>query len=87
MLDAPPELGPIGVVAYGLPAVASTAFEGWLEQLKQRKAVIDGHGGLRKRELLEMDRLVYSIAEAFRAFRPGPAAGAAAAASRPISGV
>ena len=66
VLDAPPELGPIGVVAHGLPTLASTAFEGRLEQLKQRKAVIDGHGGLRERELRKMERLAGAIAEAFQ---------------------
>jgi AcrR family transcriptional regulator len=66
VLDAPPELGPLAVVAYGLPTLAATAFEGRLEQLKQRKAVIDGNGGLRERELRKMEQLVDAIAEAFR---------------------
>lgn len=66
ILDAPPDLGPIGVVAHGLPTLASTAFEGRLEQLKQRKAVIDGHHGLRERELRKMEQLSDAIAHAFR---------------------
>jgi AcrR family transcriptional regulator len=65
VLDAPPGLGPAGVVAHGLPALAS-AFEGRLDQLKQRKAVIDRHDGLRERELRKMEGLVAAIAEAFR---------------------
>jgi hypothetical protein len=65
VLDAPPHLGPIDIVAQGLPALA-TAFEGRLEQLQQRKAVIDGHDGLRERELRKMERLVDAIAAAFR---------------------
>ena len=66
VLDAPPDLGPIVVVAQGLPTLASTAFEGRLEQLQQRKAIIDGNDGLRERELRKMERLVDAIAEAFR---------------------
>jgi AcrR family transcriptional regulator len=65
VLGAPPGLGPAEVVAHGLPTLAA-AFEGRLEQLKQRKAVIDGHDGLRERELRKMERLVDAIAEAFR---------------------
>jgi AcrR family transcriptional regulator len=64
--DAPPGLGPVEIVASGLPALAATAFEGRLEQLQQRKTVIDGHDGLRERELRKMERLVDAIAEAFR---------------------
>jgi AcrR family transcriptional regulator len=65
VLDAPPELGPLDVVAHGLPVIAS-AFEGRLEQLNQRKAVIDGHDGLRERELRKMEQLIDSIEAAFR---------------------
>jgi AcrR family transcriptional regulator len=66
VLDAPPELSPMQIVARGLPELAATAFEGRLAQLKQRKAVMDGHDGLRERELRKMERLVDAIAEAFR---------------------
>jgi AcrR family transcriptional regulator len=65
VLDAPPGLGPADVVARGLPVLAA-AFEGRLEQLRQRQAVIDGHDGLRERELRKLERLVDAIAEAFR---------------------
>jgi AcrR family transcriptional regulator len=66
VLDAPPHLGPIDIVAQGLPVLASTALEGRLEQLKQRKVVMEGHDGLRERELRKMETLVDAIAEAFR---------------------
>ena len=66
VLDAPPDIGPMDLVAQGLPTLAATAFDGRLEQLKQRKAVIDGNDGLRERELRKMERLVNAIAEAFR---------------------
>jgi AcrR family transcriptional regulator len=65
VLDAPAGLGPIDVVAHGLPVIAA-AFEGRLGQLKQRKAVIAGHDGLRERELSKMEQLTDSIAGAFR---------------------
>jgi AcrR family transcriptional regulator len=63
--SAPSHLGPIEVIAHGLPTLAAT-FEGRLEQVKQRKAVIEGHAGLRERELRKMETLVDAIAEAFR---------------------
>jgi AcrR family transcriptional regulator len=63
---APAGLGPVDVVTRGLPLIAS-AFEGRLGPLKQRKAVIDGHDGLRERELRKMEQLTSAIAEAFRA--------------------
>src|ERR1700712_4592180 len=63
--QAPPDLAPMELVAQGLPMLAA-AFEGRLDQLKQRKAVIDGNDGLRERELRKMERLVDAIVEAFR---------------------
>jgi AcrR family transcriptional regulator len=65
IMEAPRGLGPIDVVAHGLPVIAS-AFEGRLGPLKQRKAVIDSHDGLRERELRKMEQLTGSITEAFR---------------------
>jgi len=65
VLQAPAHLGPIDVVAQGLPTLA-TAFEGRLEQLKLRKAIIDTHDGLRERELRKMEALVDAITNAFR---------------------
>jgi AcrR family transcriptional regulator len=65
VLDAPPELAPLDVVAQGLSTLASAAFEGRLQQLKQRTTVIDGHDGLRERELRKMERLTRAIADAF----------------------
>ncbi len=64
--DAPPHLGPVDVVAHGLPTLAA-AFEGRRAHLKQRKVIIDGHDGLRERELRKMETLVEAIADAFRA--------------------
>lgn len=66
VVDAPAELGPMDVVAHGLPALATTAFDGRIEQIQHRGAVIDGHDGLRERELRQMERLVAAITDAFR---------------------
>jgi AcrR family transcriptional regulator len=63
--DAPPELAPMELVQRGLPMLAST-FEGRLDQLKQRKTIVNSNDGLRERELRKMERLVDAIAEAFR---------------------
>jgi len=65
VLDAPHELTPMELVERGLPMLAS-AFEGRLDQLKQRKAIINSNDGLRERELRKMERLVEAIAAAFR---------------------
>jgi AcrR family transcriptional regulator len=64
--DAPPSLAPMEVVAQGLPALAAAAFEGRRDQIRHRKAVIDGDDGLRERELAKMARVVDAIASAFR---------------------
>jgi AcrR family transcriptional regulator len=66
VIDAPPELGPLEVVAFGLPILAAEAFEGRLEPIKQRKAIMDGNAALRERELRKMEQLVDAIAQAFR---------------------
>jgi hypothetical protein len=62
---ARPDLEPIAVVAQGLPTLAA-AFDGRLDQLQQRRAVIDGNDGFRERELRKMERPVDAIADAFR---------------------
>ena len=65
VLSAPADLPPMALFEQGLPRLAS-AFEGRLDQLKQRKAIINSDDGLRERELRKMERLVDAIAEAFR---------------------
>lgn len=64
--NAPPGLGPIDVVSHGLVELASTAFEGRLDELVRRKSIVDGNDGLRERELRKMETLVGAIADAFR---------------------
>lgn len=56
----------MAVVWRGVPRLASTAFEGRLDQLKLRSTVLEGHDGLRERELRKMETLVDAIAKAFR---------------------
>jgi AcrR family transcriptional regulator len=65
VLGAPPELGPVEVVAHGFPTLAFEAFEGRLGQIKRRKIVMDGNAGLRERELRKMEELVDAIRQAF----------------------
>ena len=66
VLDAPPDLGPVEVMAHGLPTLAASAFDGRLELLTLRRKIIDAHAGLRERELQKMEQLVEAIADAFR---------------------
>lgn len=63
--QAPADLGPLAILAQALPVMAS-AFEGRLEQLKLRKAVMAGNDGLRERELRKMERIVDALAAAYR---------------------
>lgn len=66
VLDAPPELGPMAVVQHALPILAASAFDGRLEQLLRRRAIIEGNHGLRERELRKMRQVTDAIAAAFR---------------------
>ena len=65
--DADPELAPWDVVRGSLADLIAAAFEGRREQLIRRKAVVDGHDGLRERELHKMEAVVDSVTTAFRA--------------------
>jgi AcrR family transcriptional regulator len=65
VLDAPTGLGPADVLIQGLAELASVGFEGRLHELVQRQAIVDGHDGLRERELHKMETLVEAIADAF----------------------
>lgn len=62
--DSPAELTPMQVVAHGLPMMAQV-YLGRRDELRQRRTVIEGHAGLRERELRKMALLTASIAEAF----------------------
>jgi uncharacterized membrane protein affecting hemolysin expression len=64
--DAPVSLGPMMVIAQGLEIVAATRFEGRLEYLRTRRAVIQADEGLRERELRKLSALSEAISQGFR---------------------
>ena len=66
VLDAPPSLEPMTVIAQGLQTVAATRFEGRLEYLRTRRAVIQADEGLRERELRKLSALAEAIQRGFR---------------------
>ena len=66
MADAPTSLGPMGVVAHGLEAVAATRFEGLHGYLKTRRSVIRSEEGLRERELRKLSVLSEAVGRGFR---------------------
>ena len=61
MADAPASLGPMTVIAWGLETVAATRFEGQLEYLRTRDAIIQSDEGLRERELRKLSVLSEAI--------------------------
>jgi AcrR family transcriptional regulator len=66
MADAPASLGPMMLIAQGLETVAATRFEGRLEYLRKRRAVIQADEGLRERELRKLSILSEAISRGFR---------------------
>lgn len=66
MAEAPASLGPMAVIASGLKPLAATVFEGRLEYLRTRRAVINADEGLRERELRKLDTLSEAISQGFR---------------------
>ncbi len=64
--DAPAALGPMLVIAHGLETIAATTFEGRLEYLRLRRAVIQADEGLRERELRKLAVLSEAISRGFR---------------------
>lgn len=66
VVDAPASLSPMMVIAFGLEAVAATRFEGRLEYLRTRRAVIQADAGLRERELRKLSALSEAISQGFR---------------------
>lgn len=61
----PPMANPMELIASGFETMAPM-FEGQLERLRQRRAVIAGNDGLRERELRKRANLSDSFAEGFR---------------------
>ena len=65
--EAPEDWGPAEVVIRRLPDYVARAFGERRDLLRERKMIIDGHEGLRERELRKMAALVDAISGAFRA--------------------
>ena len=65
MSEAPSSLTPMGLVERGLTIVAATRFEGNLDHLRTRRAVIQADEGLRERELRKTSVLADAIRREF----------------------
>lgn len=66
LADAPVDWDPMAVVTHGLATVMTPMFEGRLEFLLTRRAVVDGDEGLRERELHKLAGLTDSIGHGLR---------------------
>jgi AcrR family transcriptional regulator len=67
MAEAPAELGPYDTLAHSLETVAATRFDGLLDFLIARRAVIRSDAGLRERELRKQEVLAEAIEQGFLA--------------------
>lgn len=63
---APASLGPMDVIIHAFDAGVSELFEGRIEYLRARRAVVSSDGGLRERELRKFDVLTEAAARGFR---------------------
>jgi AcrR family transcriptional regulator len=66
MSEAPASLTPMMLVERGLQTVAVTRFEGNLDYLRSRRAVVQADEGLRERELRKFSVLADAIRREFR---------------------
>lgn len=66
MAAAPAGLSPMALIEQGLHVLAATAFEGRLDQLRTRRAIIDADESLRERELRKLSVLADVIARGFQ---------------------
>ncbi|ONI60729.1 TetR family transcriptional regulator [Leifsonia sp. ALI-44-B] len=67
MAEAPAELGPYDTLTHSLETVAATRFDGLLDYLIARRAVIRSDAGLRERELRKQEVLAEAIEQGFLA--------------------
>lgn len=67
MAEAPSELGPYDTLTHSLETVAATRFDGLLDFLIARRAVIRSDAGLRERELRKQEVLAEAIEQGFLA--------------------
>ena len=65
MAEAPASLSPMQLIERGLQIVAATRFEGNLEYLRTRRAVVEADEGLRERELRKSAVLADAIRREF----------------------
>jgi AcrR family transcriptional regulator len=65
MAEAPAELGPYDTLTHSLETVAATRFDGLLDFLIARRAVIRSDAGLRERELRKQEVLAEAIEQGF----------------------
>jgi len=65
MADAPASLSPMMLIDQGLQTVAANRFEGQLEYLRTRRAVIQADEGLRERELRKFSILSEAVKQGF----------------------
>jgi len=65
MAEAPAELGPYDTLTHSLETVAATRFDGLLDYLIARRAVIRSDAGLRERELRKQEVLAEAIEQGF----------------------
>lgn len=65
MSEAPASLTPMALVERGLQIVAATRFEGNLDHLRTRRAVIEADEGLRERELRKSSVLADAVRREF----------------------
>lgn len=65
MADIPATRSPMAVVASGLSTLAMTVFEGQIDYLRTRRAVINADEGLRERELRKQATLSEAIRQGF----------------------
>jgi len=63
---APVPLSPMALIDQGLRVLAATAFDGRLEQLRARRAIVETDEGLRERELRKLAALSDVIAAGFQ---------------------
>ncbi|MFD2418269.1 TetR family transcriptional regulator [Amycolatopsis pigmentata] len=67
MAEAPPSLGPMELIATGLPPAAVKIFEGRdLDYLLRRRAAIDAEPALRERELRKFSLMSEALEQGFR---------------------
>jgi AcrR family transcriptional regulator len=66
MAEAPAALGPLEILVYGMETLGATLFEGRIEHIRMRRAVIDRDESLRERELRKLALLSEAMIKGFQ---------------------